>query len=358
MTWTPRFARPVVTTLLVALLSALVLASCGRTPPPPQPPGQSVAVRWCDSLPRPANAALERVPVGSDWFEVYRVDSGVFAISEPLQFQEVISYLIVGRDRALLFDTGLGVSPIRPVVNALTTLPVQVLNSHTHYDHVGGNADFDQILAVNTAYTRANTRGFPHSELAGEVAPASWCRSAPAGLDTATWHTRSWSATRFVPDGYRVDLGGRVIEVLRVPGHTPDAVALLDRAAGLLWTGDSYYQAPIWLYVPETDLDAYTRSVDRMAALVPMLRKLFGSHNIAAGSPPEGLLQLKSAIAMVRAGKATGMALSSDRMQFGFDGLAMLFSKPGLDGRKGDQTRGGSGLTTWPQESPPPAPEQ
>jgi len=358
VTWPTRLLRPFLTTLPTALLSALALASCGRMPPAARVPGQPVAVRWCDSLPRPANAALERVPVGSDWFEVYRLDSGVFAISEPRQFQEVISYLIVGQERALLFDTGLGVSPIRPVVSELTTLPVQVLNSHTHYDHAGGNAEFDRILAVNTAYTRANTRGFPHSELAGEVTPESWCRSAPAGLDTATWHTRPWSPTRFVPDGYRVDLGGRVIEVLQVPGHTPDAVALLDRAAGLLWTGDSFYQAPIWLYVPETDLDAYARSVDRMAALVPALKKLFGSHNIVAGSPPERLLQLKRALALVRAGKATGMALSSDRIQFGFDGFALLFSKPGLDGRKGDQTRGGSGLTTWPPESQPPAPEK
>jgi hypothetical protein len=110
--------------------------------------------------------------------------------------------------------------------------------------------------------------------------------------------------------------------------------------------------------VPETDLDAYVRSVDRLAALVPSLRKLFGSHNLAAGSAPERLLQLKRAIAMVRAGQATGMALSSNRIQFGFDGFAMLFSKPGLDGQKGDQTRGGSGLTTWPAQSLPSAPEE
>jgi hypothetical protein len=87
-----------------------------------------------------------------------------------------------------------------------------------------------------------------------------------------------------------------------------------------------------------------------MAALVPSLRKLFGSHNIAAGSPPERLVQLKSALAQVRAGQATGVALSEDRIQFGFDGFAMLFSRPGLDGRKGDQARGGSGLTTWPAQ--------
>ena len=73
----------------------------------------------------------------STWFVVYVVDPGVFAITEPYQFQEVISYLILGTDRGLLFDTGLGIGNIRKVVDQLTDLDVVVLNSHTHYDHIG-----------------------------------------------------------------------------------------------------------------------------------------------------------------------------------------------------------------------------
>ena len=241
--------------------------------------------RWCDLLPRPGNAALSRVSVSSDWFEVYRVADGVFALAEPLQFQEVISYLIVGTDRALLFDTGLGLVPIRAVVEELTRLPVQVLNSHTHFDHVGGNAEFDSILALDTPYTRANSRGFPHAALAGEVAPASLCRGAPKGADTEGFRTRPWRPSRTAADLDRIDLGGRVLEVLHVPGHTPDAVALLDRAGGLLWTGDSYYDGTIWLYVPETSLDDYEASMARLAALAPRLKTLLPAHNTASADP-------------------------------------------------------------------------
>jgi glyoxylase-like metal-dependent hydrolase (beta-lactamase superfamily II) len=57
----------------------------------------------------------------------------------------VISYLVVGRDRALLFDTGMGMSDIHAIVSALTDRPVVVLNSHTHVDHVGGNLAFARI---------------------------------------------------------------------------------------------------------------------------------------------------------------------------------------------------------------------
>jgi len=55
---------------------------------------------WCATQPRLAYATLPRVSVPSDWFEVYRVDPDVYAIYEPHQWQEVISYLIVGRERA------------------------------------------------------------------------------------------------------------------------------------------------------------------------------------------------------------------------------------------------------------------
>jgi glyoxylase-like metal-dependent hydrolase (beta-lactamase superfamily II) len=77
----------------------------------------------------------------------------VFAIYEPKQFEEVISYLILGERRALLFDTGLGVGKISTVVGRLTPLAVTVVNSHTHFDHVGGNAEFKDIWNHDLLYT-------------------------------------------------------------------------------------------------------------------------------------------------------------------------------------------------------------
>ena len=64
---------------------------------------------WWDKLPRPEWSEFERIDQDQEWFEVYRVADGVFAIYEPGQFEEVISFLITGEDRALLFDTGLGI---------------------------------------------------------------------------------------------------------------------------------------------------------------------------------------------------------------------------------------------------------
>jgi glyoxylase-like metal-dependent hydrolase (beta-lactamase superfamily II) len=273
---------------------------------------------------------------------VYEVRPGVFALVEPYQFQEVISYLVLGEREALLFDTGMGIGPIARVVKELTSLPVTVLNSHTHFDHVGGNADFERVLALDTPYTRANLRGFPPASLRGEVADEALCRGLPPGFEAAAYHTRAWTAARFVADGHRVDLGGRVLEVLHVPGHTPDAVALLDRAAGLLFTGDTFYEGPIWLFVPETDLAAYARSVARLTALVPGLTRLLPAHN-AAGAPPERLLSVGPALAALRGGRVPGTPGEGGQVTFTFEGFSIVTSRDALAG-KTDSTRGGSGL--------------
>ncbi len=344
--------------LLRAALGLLAILGQAQTAPVTESAAQAAAVpqtRWCDLLPRPEFASLERVPSPDPWFEIYRVEPGVFAIAEPRQFQEAISWLILGKRQALLFDTGLGMRPIRPVIEVLTRLPVTVLNSHTHYDHVGGNAEFERVLATTTPYTKANQRGFPNPELAGEASPEAFCSDPPAGLDPAAWHTRPWRSTGAVQDGSVIDLGDRRLEVLAVPGHTPDALALLDRKAGLLWTGDTFYAAPIWLYVPETDLDAYQKSVDRLARLASSLRRLLGAHNVAA-SPPSQLVALQAAIREVRSGRARGEADGPDRRLIPFAGFSILVSTRALAGERGNLTRGGSGLTRWPQPSPTPRP--
>lgn len=301
---------------------------------------------WCAKLPRAVYSSLERVSVSDSWFQVYRVAPDVYAIYEPNQFQEVISYLIVGSSRALLFDTGLGIGDIRSITRALTPHQVVVLNSHTHYDHTGGNAAFDSILAVNTPYTRTNALGFKHDVVKGEVAPNALCAPLPEGFDATSYAVRRWMPTQLIGDGERINLGNRVLEVLQVPGHTPDAVALLDSAAGFLWTGDSFYEGPIWLFAPETDWAAYARSVDRLAALVPRLTRVFAAHNVAS-SDPQLLLRLQGAVQEVRSGRASPVIDSEKRVTFDFGAFSFITSEAALAGTHPDDA-GGSGLPPSP----------
>ena len=280
---------------------------------------------WCRSLPRPEYKALTRVESADPWFEVYRVRPGVFAIYEPHQFEEVISYLIVGKNKALLFDTGIGVGRIHDVVSRLTTLPIIVLNSHSHYDHVGGNADFAEVLGVDSEFTRRNASGdVNHYGVSDALSPDRLCGSLPQGVSRETYRIRPWRITRFIHDNETLDLGERKLVVLFTPGHTPDSLMLLDRDNKLLFTGDMFYPGPIYLYTPETSTDDCKKSIERVAALVPQLELLLPSHNVPVAQPIQ-LIRLRDAFHDVEANRVKGVP-ADGLIEYRFQGFSFLMS--------------------------------
>ena len=281
---------------------------------------------WCRALPRPEYKSLDRVATSDPWFEVYKPASNVFAIYEPHQSEEVISYLVVGEKRALLFDTGMGISDIKKVTTELTNLPIIVLNSHTHDDHVGGNWEFSTIYGMDTGFTHKNALG-SREDAQDEITPDQICGTLPNGFDAKAYATRPWKITAYTHDGDRFDLGGRIIEVIATPGHTPDAISLIDRANGLLFTGDTYYPAPIWLFRPETNLDAYAASIRRLAALAPQVKLVLGAHNIPVASPTI-LPRLVSAFEAVRAGKVAPIPESPGKALYKADDISFLMRAP------------------------------
>jgi glyoxylase-like metal-dependent hydrolase (beta-lactamase superfamily II) len=300
--------------LNMKILTAVLFAMCLAASAIAQQPD------WCKSLPRPAYRQLERVPTADPWFEVYKIRPGVFAIYEPHQAEEVISYLIVGSKRALLFDTGMGISNIQAVVSELTALPVSVLNSHTHNDHVGDNWRFADIYGMDTSFTRANARGSKEDAQA-ELAPDEICGTLPAGFDKNAYATKPFHIEHWLHDGDVIDLGERAMRVISTPGHTPDAIALLDAKNGLLFTGDTFYLGPIYLYRPETDLDAYVASVRKLAAL-PHIQLLLPAHNTPVADPAY-LPKVVAAMQQVRAGKIKAVARDG-KHEYKFEGFSFL----------------------------------
>ena len=282
-----------------------------------------ISESWCQDLPRAVYAGLERVTVSNDWFEVYQLENDVFAIYEPHQWQEVISYLILGSEKALLFDSGNGIGEISEIVNELTSLPVLVLNSHTHFDHIGGNAEFRDILAMDTDYTRNNSGGYSNELVREEVSEEALCGSTPVAINPSSYHTPSFTVKKFIKDGYKIDLGGRILEVLSTPGHTPDAISLLDSDLGLLWVGDIYYDGPIWLFVPETDLDAFYQSVEHLCNIVPRLDTLHPAHNSPIARP-QSLYLLRKALINIQNGTISGNAISGGRVEYIFKEFSLI----------------------------------
>lgn len=289
-------------------------------------PASAQIPEWCRALPRPEYKTLKRVQVSDPWFEVYEPAAGVFAIYEPHQAEETIGYLITGTKRAILFDTGMGISDIRKVTTELTKLPILVLNSHTHDDHVGGNWQFDTVYGMDTEFTRTNAKG-SREDAQAEITPDQVCGTLPAGFDARTYETRPWKITRFIHDGEKIDLGGRTVEVIATPGHTPDAISLIDRANGLLFTGDTYYPAPIWLFRPETDLNAYAASIGRLEALAPHVKVVLGAHNVPV-APPSVLAKLVAAFDAVRAGGVSGTPQPGGKVLYRVGEISFLMRAP------------------------------
>ncbi len=305
--------------LLVLWLVAIVAIAASA-----QQSGEPLRPEWCRQLPRPEYKTLERVLTDEPWFEIYRIRPGVFAIYEPKQFEEVISYLILGEKRALLFDTGLGVGKISTAVARLTSLPVTIINSHTHFDHVGGNAEFHEVWNRDLPYTSRNMRGQTNTYARDALAPERLCGPLPSGVAAKSYSIRAWKSTHALRDHEQLDLGGRVVEVIFTPGHTPDSISLLDRKNGLLFTGDTFYPGPIYLFVPETDFAAYTRSVALLSALEPQIKLLLPAHNVPVAEPVF-LKRLADAVAQVNRHQAKAHVTEGQR-EYLFDGFSLLLS--------------------------------
>lgn len=282
--------------------------------------------KWCDELPRPANAQFEKSNFSDYWFDVYEVQDSIYAIHEPYQWQEVISYLIIGKEFALLFDTGNGIGDIKKIVSQITSLPIRVLNSHSHYDHVGGNADFDFIYGMDTEFTATRKKGLPHERVAEEVSDEALCKPLPDGVLAENHVIRPYEIDEYVSEGFTINLGNRILEVISIPGHTPDAIGLWDKENGLLWTGDTFYQGAIWLFAKETNLVDYTSSIRRLAEMSQSLKHLLPAHNVPLVDPSL-LVELDTALSQIEKGTVKGADSTDGRVHYTFEHFTILMNK-------------------------------
>jgi glyoxylase-like metal-dependent hydrolase (beta-lactamase superfamily II) len=287
---------------------------------------------WWDALPRPAWSQFEKVlenqaTRGSqDWFEVYRIRPDLYAIYEPGQFEEVISYLMVGTEKALLFDTGLGIGDMKAVVSELTPLSPIVVNSHTHYDHVGGNHRFENVYGAPTEYTQANARGRKHEEVAEFVGEGWIWKETPEGFDRERYEGRPFAIRRTIAEGEIIDLGGRKLEILLTPGHAPDALCLLDRENRLLFTGDTFYPAALYAHLPGSDFEQYRKTAARLAELRDQVDFVLPAHNEPL-LPSDYLTRMRDAFEAIAASKAE-FVLTDGNREYSFEGFSILTPDP------------------------------
>lgn len=160
----------------------------------------------------------------------------LFAGLYALEDERVRQFLVMGEERALLFDAGFADSGVLKTVRALTDLPIDVVMTHGDPDHSGGLADFGS------------------------------CR-----MNAGDWPLVKDGSVQLAPldEGEIVACGDYRFRVIAIPGHSAGSLAFYDEAKGILLAGDSVQSGgPIFMFGGHRDLDAYIASLEKMERMI------------------------------------------------------------------------------------------
>lgn len=225
------------------------------------------------------------------WFTIDRIDEHTHIISEYRHWEETHCYLLEGKERALLIDTGLGICNISEEVRKLTKKPVIAVATHIHWDHIGGHKYYPEFYAYEEELNWLKGE-FPLSLDTLHKMVLDRC-NPPDGYDVNTYELFQGEPTRILKDGDVIDLGGRVITVIHTPGHSPGHMCFWSQESGDLFTGDLVYKDILFAYYPSTDPKAYLNSLEKVAAL-PVRRVFPGHHTLDL--QPEILIRMRDAL--------------------------------------------------------------
>jgi len=224
----------------------------------------------------------EPVKIVSDWFDVEYLGGRVYSIAEPKSSQGNVSYLIVGNNRALMFDTGCGENEVKGnykikyILDKITTLPVTLIQSHFHFDHNQNIHEFERIA-------------FPDlPELRGRVSPEGLFQYSQEDLFEGDYPTEI-TVNEWLPLETDIDLGGLMIQLVHVPGHSDESVAIMIPSAVMILLGDFLYNGALFLFHND-DLLIYQQTVDHLRSQLSDDYRLFGAH----GKPEIEFTQLLS----------------------------------------------------------------
>ena len=186
-------------------------------------------------------------------------------------------FLLTGSEKALLIDSGMNVSNARDIAAGLTDLPISLLNTHADRDHIGSNRQFAEFYmhpAEEPLYRRSGKAGTILPVRAGDV----------------------------------LDLGGRELEIIELPGHTPGSIAVRDVNSRVLISGDPIQRhGRIFMFGSHRNMEAYVRSLEQLERYLDRFDEIWPSH-AELPVPPETVRQLRDGAQAVLRGEIAGAA--------------------------------------------------
>lgn len=243
-------------------------------------------MKWSDMPRRPYYDNYERVDIKNNqkWFEVYKLPGDVYAICEPQHFQEVNFFLIIGSERALLLDTGMGICDAKAVIDELYSGKVIAVNSHFHFDHVGNNWKFQPVHAFDDPYViAASKKERTSTDFGDQFEEKMFHDGYPEGFDPDAFRIRPYDIIP-IREGHMFDLGNRTLTVYHTPGHSNDSIMLYDNKDNILFTGDTFYMGALYAHFHNdqfghSTLNRYCDTLARIYRELPDVKVLYPSHN-------------------------------------------------------------------------------
>lgn len=218
-----------------------------------------------------------------DWFTVQKIDDITYAISEYGHWEKVHSFLLIGSNQAALIDTSLGIDNIKKIVDQLTTLPIVVITTHAHWDHIGSHRQFDHIMVheQEVSWLLNGTPGLPVEQIRKDIA-RDITKPVPETFNPSTFVPYRGNSQHIhaLQDGNVIDIGDRELVVYHTPGHSPGHIIIYDKTTQYLFTGDLLYiGTPIYAFYPTTDPVLLVNSLEKMLSIAKHVSVVFGSHN-------------------------------------------------------------------------------
>jgi glyoxylase-like metal-dependent hydrolase (beta-lactamase superfamily II) len=208
-------------------------------------------------------------PIAEFWYAIQPQPNAILRFNEvhvdPYSVGDI--WLIRGSARDLVIDTGSGIVPPAPLVEAVSGKAVLAVALNCFYDHAGGWHSF-----ADRACHRLEAPGVidptEESSLASQYLTDDSLWALPyAGYSTTEYRMVAAAPTRLLEDGDQIDLGNRSLQILHAPGRSPGGITLWEAETGSLFTSDMLYDGahgPAW---PPEEPDAYAASLKRLRTL-------------------------------------------------------------------------------------------
>ncbi len=187
----------------------------------------------------------------------------------------VRSYMIIGKDRVLLIDTGFGGSDLKDQVASMSNLPIEVLYTHSDGDHIGDASVFDVPMIH------------------------------PAEMDYFKSKSPKDITLKPIWEGDTIEIGDYKFEIILIPGHTPGSIALFEANHRFMLTGDTVQYGPVYMFGPGRNLQAYLASLKKLQAIADKVDYFYACHHELL-APPELLAELIAGVEAILDGTVEG----------------------------------------------------